>query len=174
MAKKKVFSTLEDVPDRTRLFIDATIFIYHFTGVSPQCRRVLERCEAGRLKAATSVITVAELAHRLMMIEAVQRRLVSEGNVVRKLRERPSVVQKLHSYAEQVGRVPLMGIEVIPVDLKTLFGSRELRDRYGLMVNDSFIARSAIDAGYPAVASADPDFARVDALQLYVPTDLAS
>lgn len=89
------FSTLDQIEAGSRVFVDASIFIYHFTGSSLKCRRLLEGCESDRFAGFTSVTAVAEVAHRLMMIEAVTKGLVSPGNVVRKLREKPSLVQTL-------------------------------------------------------------------------------
>jgi len=50
---------------------------------SPECRRLLERCEAGEVAGVTSVVAVVDVAHRLMMIEAVATGLVSGKNVLR-------------------------------------------------------------------------------------------
>ena len=36
---------LSDLPDGASVFLDANIFIYHFSGVSPQYRALLERSE---------------------------------------------------------------------------------------------------------------------------------
>ena len=99
--------TLDRVPASSRVFIDSTIFIYHATGVSAQCRAFLERCEAGDLRGITSVVVLAEVAHRLMMIEAVESKLVSAGNVVKKLRARPDLIRRLRIYREQVERIQL-------------------------------------------------------------------
>ncbi len=79
-------STLEQVQAGTRIFIDASIFIYHFSGVSAECRTLLERCERGEVKGATSTLVMAEASHRLMMIEAVASGQVTPGNVVKNLR----------------------------------------------------------------------------------------
>src|SRR5437867_920613 len=84
--------TLERVATATRIFLDSTIFIDHATGASPECRRLLERCEAGDVAGVTSVVVLAEVAHRLMMIEAVAGGLVSGKDVVKKLRAKPAVV----------------------------------------------------------------------------------
>ncbi len=62
-----------------------------------------------------------------MMMEAVTRGLVSPGNVARKLRERPDIVKQLSASWSDVERVPVMGIEVVPLDLKTFLRSGELR-----------------------------------------------
>ncbi len=46
---------LEDVPDGERLFVDANILIYHFSGILSTCRTFLQRCESKRVEAFTGV-----------------------------------------------------------------------------------------------------------------------
>jgi predicted nucleic acid-binding protein len=164
--------TLDQVPSGARVFIDSTIFLYHFTGASSDCRRFLERCERGEIKGLTSVLVMAEVAHRLMMIEAVARELISPGNVVKKLRDKPEIVRKLHVYQTQMECIPLMGIDVISIDLKALMRSAEYRRTYGLLTNDSLVATAAVDLGPPSIASADSDFKRVLRLKLFRPSDI--
>jgi len=165
-------SALEEIERGARVFIDSSIFVYHFTGVSSSCRAFLERCERAEHTGTTSVTVLAEVAHRLMMIEAVQRRLVTPGNVAQKLRKRPDAIRKLHLYSEQVGRIPLMGIEVLALQLDVMLHAGELRARHGLMVNDSIITATAAASGIDAIASGDADFERVGGLTLHRPTDL--
>lgn len=162
---------LDRVPAGSSIFIDSSIFIYHFTAVSVQCRDFLERCELGEIRGMTSVVVLAEVAHRLMMIEAVAAGSVTAGNVAKKLRERPAVVRKLRIYSEQVERIPLMGIEVMPVSLKTFSQIFALQRGPGLLVNDSLVAAAAGEAGAGGIASADRDFERLR-VRLYWPSDL--
>lgn len=169
-------STLEAVPAGAAVFIDAPVFVYHFTGASRSCRDFLARCELGEIHGATSAVTLAEVTHRLMTIEAVSRGLVSSGNVVAKLRRRPEVVRRLSLYREQAESIPLMGIHVEPLGLRTLLLAGELRPRTGLLTNDSLVAATARDltreGALTRVASADPDFESVDGLMLHRPSDL--
>ena len=164
--------TLERVPPASRIFLDSTIFIYHATGASPQCRALLERCEVGEVAGVTSVVVLAEVAHRLMIIEAVAIGLVSGKDVVKKLRARPDLVRRLHVYQEQIERIPLMGVDIIPLEVGTLLRSADIRREYGLLVNDSLVVATARGAGIGHLASADPDFGRVKDLKLYRPGDL--
>ncbi len=164
--------TLDRVPSASRIFLDSTIFIHHATAVSPQCRTLLERCEAGDVTGVTAVHVVAEVAHRLMMIEAVAAGLASGKELVRKLRARPDLVRRLHVYQEQIERIPLMGVDVLPLELGTLLRSAEIRRRYGLLLNDSLVVAAAQTAGVTHLASADADFNRVKELKLYRPGDL--
>lgn len=167
-------STLEAVPAGIGIFIDASIFIYHFTGTSVQCREFLERCERGQIKAATSVLCLAEVAHRLMMIEAVAKGLITPGNAVRKLRDKPGIVRQLDVYQENVEKIALMGIGVEALDLSLMLRSASLRKKTGLLTNDSLIATTLAAQGLNAIASADPDFSRLEGVELFGPTDLTA
>ncbi|HEY8022381.1 MAG TPA: hypothetical protein VIH93_14850, partial [Thermoanaerobaculia bacterium] len=44
-----------------QVFLDSTIFLYHFTGASPECRGLLERCAAREVSALTSTLVLAEV-----------------------------------------------------------------------------------------------------------------
>lgn len=164
--------TLDRVPTASRIFLDSTVFIYHATGVSPQCKALLERCEAGDVAGVTSVVVLAEVAHRMMVIEAVAAGLVSTKNAVKKLRAGPHFVRRLHIYQEQVERIPLMGVRVLALDVGTVLRSAEVRRQYGLLVNDSLVVAAAQGAEITKLASADADFGPVRGLTLYQPGDL--
>jgi predicted nucleic acid-binding protein len=162
------------LPSSERIFIDANIFIYHFTGVSPQCSQLLERCEQQDLLGVTSVNILLEVLHRLMMIEAVVKELITPGNAIRKLKERPQLVKPLRSYQEQTEAVLEMGIKILAVGTESVKASGHYRQAYGLMVNDSVTASLAVAEGIKALASADRDLERVKELTVYSPTDIAN
>ncbi len=165
-------STLERIRSGARIFIDAPIFIYHFTGASTECRDFLQRCEACEVQGVTSTVTLAEVTHRLMMIEAVMKGLVSPGNVVQKLRKRPEVVCELSLYQEQVDKIAQMEIDILPLDLTVLAGSGAIRKSYGLLTNDSLIVSTARELKISAIASADQDFDRLEEIALFCPGDI--
>ncbi len=167
-------STLESIPGGQRIFLDATIFIYHFFSGSEQCRRLLERCERREVFGVTSVVAFNEATHRLMTMEAVRSGLVSAGAVPRKLRQRPDFVRTLCDYIWQVQSIPAWGIEVLPVDLGCCLRAADIRIATGLLTNDSLIVATMRDEGLTAIATADADFERVDDLQVFRPTDLGS
>src|SRR5713101_8371154 len=86
---------IKEIKTGETVFIDANIFIYHFTGVSEESTLFLRRCEEGELTGVTGMNTLIEVLHRLMMIEAVAKGFVKPGNVVRKLKNKPDIVKKL-------------------------------------------------------------------------------
>ena len=105
--------TLAEIPEASTVFIDANVFVYHFVGASPQCSVLLARCETSEVRGATSALVLAEVAHPLMMIEAVERKLVTSGNVARKLARRPELVRQLRVYEASIHAISSMGVETL-------------------------------------------------------------
>jgi predicted nucleic acid-binding protein len=163
---------LPELPAGQTVFIDANIFIYHFTGLSQECSGFLERCERGGLWGITAVHILLEVLHRLMMIEAVTKGLVTSGNVARKLRKRPNVVKQLADYQTQTEAILEMGIKVVGLTSDALKVSYPYRRRDGLLVNDSLTAAVMEEEGILDLVTADPDFTRVEGLRVYRPTDI--
>jgi predicted nucleic acid-binding protein len=65
---------LSDLEDGSSIFVDANIFVYHFTRESkanPASSDFLERIERGTIHGFTSVSIVQEVTRRMMIIEAV-------------------------------------------------------------------------------------------------------
>lgn len=102
----------DELPDDRTIFLDANIFIYHFTGASPECSGLLKRCEDGTVHGVTLITTVLEVLHRLMAVEAVSKGLITPGQVAKKLKEHPAVVKQLSDYYDRVGTVEKMGIRI--------------------------------------------------------------
>lgn len=164
--------TLADIDEGSRVFVDANVFVYHFVGASSECTALLARCEMGEVQGSTSALVLAEVCHRLMMIEAVERRLVAAGNVARKLAQRPDVIRQLATHEASVQAISTMGIEIVEVTEATmLLGLRHQR-RYGLLTNDSLIVASMQQRGIRWLATADRRLAVVDEVEVRVPTDL--
>lgn len=170
--EKGTAKSLDDIPAGEAVFIDSSIFIFYSTQASRQCQRLLQRCQSRELRGSTSVLGLAEVSHRLMMIEAANLGLVSTGNLSRKLAGKPAEVRRLHLYQEQVERIPVMGVRILDLDLQLLLRSSGLRQKYGLLTNDSLLAATAIQQGISVLATGDQDLQRVEELQVYLPTDL--
>lgn len=165
-------SSFEEIGAGQAVFIDANVFIYHLTGRSQACRALLERCEIGEVQGITGVHVVLEVLHRLMMLEAVQKGLISPGNVARRLKEHPEVVQVLGEYAQHAGQIPHMGVQVLPVNRELVRVSHEVRRQAGLLVHDSISVAMMERRGMKAIATQDQDFVRVAGLQVHMADDV--
>ncbi|MGH7332565.1 MAG: type II toxin-antitoxin system VapC family toxin [Candidatus Rokuibacteriota bacterium] len=165
--------TLAEIEDGASVFVDANVFVYHFAGASSDCTALLRRCETGEVQGYTSALVLAEVCHRLMMIEAVERRLVAAGNIARQLARRPDVVRQLVIHDASIQAIPAMGIEIIDVTEATMRLALRHQGRYGLLTNDSLIVASMQQRGLRLLATADRRLSVVDEVEVRVPTDLS-
>jgi len=160
---------LDDLPSGSEVFIDANIFIYHSNDRSPASSRLMERLEAGDVDGVTGAHVLMEVLHRLMTMEADEKRMITPGNPARKLKEHPEIVRALADYQRLVERIPEIGVQILPVDLEVIQRSRAVRVREGLLVHDSITVAMMEGAGLRAIATADRDFERVVGLEVYSP-----
>ena len=164
---------LKDIPSNSEVFIDANIFIYHFTGASEECSHFLDQCESGKYRAITCVTILLEVLHRLMMVEIVQKRLLPPPNLLRKLEKKPTLICQLSEYYISTLAIFDMGVIVHPLYPEIIKSSQIIRSRHGLMVNDSLIAAFMQEKEIKYLASNDETFSRIDWIQWYKPTDVA-
>jgi predicted nucleic acid-binding protein len=165
-------ASLDEVPSGARIFLDASIFVHHFTERSQQCRRLLNRCEGREVFGVTSVVAFNEASHKLMIAEAIRSGAAAPGGALKRLRRRPDLVRGLRLYTVGMERLPVWGIDVLPVDLGRSLRAAAVRQETGLVTNDSLILTTMRDEGIGAIATADSDFDRFDALRVFHPTDL--
>jgi predicted nucleic acid-binding protein len=163
---------LEDVPNGEQIFVDANILIYHFSGISSACRTFLRRCESRQVEAFTGVHILLEVAHRLMMLEALHTGLISGGQLARRLKEQPEIVKSLRDYNRSIREIPSLGIRVRAITSAIVRASEAVRVQEGLLTNDSITVALMRRLGLTAVATYDADFERVGSLRVYQPADI--
>jgi predicted nucleic acid-binding protein len=156
----------------TGILIDANIFIYALTGRSPQCRELLERSQSGDFGAVTTIEVINEICHRLMLLEALERRIIDKISAAA-LRSKANEIASLTSYWKRIERVFDLNLTILTLDESRVRRAQRLRSAHGLLTNDSLIAAAAEERGIRNLASSDKDFERVGWLTLYRPTDLA-
>lgn len=154
------------------VFIDANIFIYHFTGLSCECREFLKECAHKRIISFTSNAVLAEVCHRLMAIEAVKLKIIKPAQPAASLRKNPALVRKLSEYYAQITNILSWGIQILPFSQDIFIKSQIYRQHFGLLTNDSFIPVHMESAGTANLASSDKIFASIPQLRLYSPSDI--
>jgi predicted nucleic acid-binding protein len=162
----------EELKAGSQVLIDAGIFIYHFTGLSGECSSFLERCERQEIVGCTTTSVLLEVTHRLMLLEAVSKGLISPGDVARKLRKRPELFGQLRAYAEHVRRIPEMGVAILPVTEELCEGAFVFQQKYGLPVKESVVVAACKVSGCRYLATRDPVFAGVGEVMVVGPTDM--
>ena len=164
---------LDDLPEGARIFVDANILIYHFSGISLECRAFLQRCESRQVEAFTGVHIVLEVMHRLMMLEALQKGLITGGQPARKLKEQPEIIKVLREYNQSVQQIPRLNIRLRTITSGVVRASEAIRVQNGLMTNDSITVALMRKLSLTAIATADADFDAISVLSVYQPGDIS-
>lgn len=166
--------TLDALPAGSAVFVDANIFVYHFTATSVSCREFLARCAAGDVHGVTSLPVLLEVAHRLMILEAQHKRLVRGSNPAQQLARSPRIVRQLRLYEEWTLAVPRMGIDIEEVGHRDFTESLAVRRATGLLTLDALLVAVMMRLDLANLASADRAFAAVDAVSLFEPGDIVT
>lgn len=163
---------LGEIPAGSAVFVDANVFVYHFTGRSDDCSSMFVRVEAGELQAFTGPASVLEVMHRLMMLEATERGLSVKPNPAARLARQPRLVRQLSKYYFSVLAIPKLGVQILPLPPDFATASQEFRQQNGLLVNDSLVPMHMRQAGLSVLASADAAFDRVVGIRRFAPVDV--
>jgi predicted nucleic acid-binding protein len=147
------------VPKGARVFLDAPVFLHHFAGTSLECRKLLERCERSEVRGFTSALVLARVAAALERMEAAP---ASDETAAR---------ASALSREDAVAKIPLMGVEVLPLDLRALLASGGLREKLGVGVAASLALTVALEAGASALCTTATDLERAEGLRVYRPSD---
>jgi predicted nucleic acid-binding protein len=171
MSSPSLPKDLAALPSGARIFVDANVFIYHFTQApfTSACTAFLQRVEAGDVDGITSVVTLAEVAHRLMILEAIRVFGLSPRTAVKKLKEQPNLVPQLSHYKIVTERIPSFSVKVEPVTFAHLRTAQNLSAIHGLLTNDSLTAAVMQALGMTDVATNDADLSVVPGLNIWRP-----
>lgn len=164
--------TLDEIPEASAVFVDANIFVYHFTGVSRECRSLLERSERREIRVITGTHLLLEVLHRLMMIEAVTKGFISTGQPVKRLKKQWKIIQQLRDYERSVTEIESFHVEILPVTIDIIRASAQIRRTHGLMTNDSITVAMMLHHRITRLITFDSDLERVPQLEMFQPTDI--
>ena len=111
---------LHEIEEGQRVFIDANIFVYHFSQGSrfnKSCTDFLQRIEKAGIHGITSAAIVQEATHRLMMGEASSAIDVEIKNLPKYLKQHPETVKQLTKHLAIPEKISKLNVEIIPVTL---------------------------------------------------------
>lgn len=163
---------LSGIANDTRVFVDSNIFIYHFSNFekfAASCLAFFQRIEDGKISGYTSTIVLAEVLHRLMVIEASKKFDIQPKNVVKYLKENPDKVSSLTDHPKSVDFIERIGISILPVTAHDLRASIDLKGAYGLLTIDAINVSVMKNNDLTTIASNDGDYERVGFLRQFNP-----
>lgn len=164
--------TFRDLPPGASVFLDANLFVYHFqphATLGPACTELVERIERGDVSGSTSTHVLAEVAHRLMTLEACDAFRWSYAGIAPRLRQHPAEVQTLVRFRKAIQEIPRYGIDVLTVSTALVDAAAAVSQQHGLLTNDALLVAIMQAHGFTNLASHDADFDRVPGLTRYAP-----
>lgn len=163
---------LHEIETDQRVFIDANIFVYHFSQTSrfnKSCTDFLSRVERSEVHGFTSAAVVQEATHRLMMTEASAVLDTEIKNLPKYLKQNRDIVKQLTKHLSAPRKIADLNVEIIPTTLETIEESQIFKTEYGFLSNDALTLKVMKYLNIAALASNDSDFKNVPWLDLYIP-----
>lgn len=164
--------TFDDLISPADVVVDANPFIYHFTS-DPKwgaaCTRLLERIEFQELRGFVTTHILADVVHRLMTIEAMDRLGWPATRLAARLRRHHAEIPKLTVYLQALTKIAQIGIRVLPVSELHVVQAAQLSRVHELLTGDALIVAVMQANGLTNLASLDSDFDRVPGLTRYAP-----
>ncbi len=164
--------TFASVPSGAAIFLDANTLIYHFANdptYGPACTQLIKRVELRDLSGFTSAHGLADVAHRLMTLEAINLMGWLPAGIAARLRKHHVEIPKLSVYRQAIARIPHLGIQVLPITHPQVQAATLLSHQYELLTGDALILAVMQANALTNLASADADFDRVPGLTRYAP-----
>lgn len=164
---------LHEIKSGQKVFIDANIFVYHFSqnsSFNKSCTDFLVRVENSELHGITSAAIMQEATHRLMMVETSAAVNVEVKNLPKYLKQNSDIVKQLTHHLVVPSKIINLNIEIVPLTPKLIVESQVFKIEYGILSNDSLTIKIMKELGISNLASNDLDFKRVDWLNLYLPS----
>lgn len=164
--------TLDLIPAAASIFLDANTVIYHFTAdplYGAGCTRLLKRIENQDVHGFTSAHVLADVAHRLMTIEAMTRLGWPVTRLAARLRKQHAQIPTLSLYQQALVKLDQMGLQALPLSAALVLAASNYSQQFELLTGDALIVAVMRYHGLTNLASGDADFDRVPGLTRYAP-----
>jgi predicted nucleic acid-binding protein len=165
--------TIQDIPAQATVMLDANIVIY---ALFPQvayhqvCKELLERGARSEVQLHLTVSAAADIIHRAMVVEFLaQGQVQRSADAITYLKQHPQVVQQLTRYKGILRNLTQSKVMILPLTYRDLHNSRQYREQYGLLTNDSLIVAVMQRERIQYLATNDPDFERVTGIAVRRP-----
>ncbi|HUY87925.1 MAG TPA: PIN domain-containing protein [Pirellulales bacterium] len=112
---------------------------------------------------------VAEMAHRLMAIEAINAFGWPVKQIAQRLRKNFSHVQRLTLFRQAIQELPTFGVQLLSVRFDLLDAAAAVTQRCGLLTNDAIVVAVMQAHKSANLASNDGDFDREPSITRFAP-----
>lgn len=165
--------TLRDIPNRALVMVDTNIVIYALfpNGRYHQmCKELLQRAAQGEVHLRLTISAAADIVHRTMILECLaQGHVQRAADAVTYLKQHPQTVQQLSRYKGILSDLTQAKVMILPLTYRDLHASKQYREQYGLLTNDSLILAAMQRERIPYLATNDHDFDRIPGIAVRWP-----
>lgn len=165
--------TLRDIPDHATVMVDTNVVIYALFPhgrYHQTCKDLLLRGARDELHLRLTVSAAADVIHRAMVLEFLaQSQLQRSADVVTHLKQHPQAVQQLSRYKSILHDLTQARVMILPLTYRDLHASKQYREQYGLMTNDSLLLAVMQRERIHYLATNDLDFERVSGIAVRQP-----
>jgi predicted nucleic acid-binding protein len=165
--------TLRDIPDQATVMLDTNVVIY---ALFPQaryhqmCKDLLQRGARSVIHLRLTVSAAADVIHRAMILEFLaQGQVQRSADAVTYLKQHPQTVQQLSRYKSILRDITQAKVMILPLTYRDLHASKQYREQYGLLTNDSLLLAVMRREQIHYLATNDPDFERVPGIAVRQP-----
>jgi predicted nucleic acid-binding protein len=162
-----------DIAAGETAFVDANPLVYHVSAdptLGPACHAMMGRIARQEFTAVTTTHIVAEMAHRLMTIEACAVFGWPVKGIAARLGSHSAEVRRLTVFRQAIDDVSVIGIQLLTVLPMHLALAANLIQTHGLLYNDALAVAVMQTNGIVNVASNDADFDRVPGIIRFAPS----
>ena len=163
---------LNEIKKSDIVILDANVLVYGVLHKSEQCTKLLRRCAERDVIGVVGLQQLAEVMHRLMMVEALDNGWTTGGNPAKSLSERADRIRLMNRYSDIVRGLLASGFRFESLLTEDYSAALRLQREYGLLTNDALFIAIAERLRIQAVASADKIFKQVQGIILYSPDDI--
>ena len=164
---------LDDIQSGSLCVIDANILLFAEQGVSAQAQRLLRRCSTGELIGILPQTVWQELAHKLMLAEAMMLGKIAGPNPAGQLRKKPDAVRNLSIYREKITALQDLSLGFEACNKEDVIGGLEIQNRYGLLIKDAILLNIALRMEADIIVSENTVFNTIEHITNASPSDIA-
>lgn len=164
--------TFADIPKATSVFVDANIFVYHYSRrpvLAAPCTELLDRIGRSEVVAVTSADVLSDVAHRLMVLEAATLYVWTGTGITGRLRRQPNAIQGLTQFQHSVQTIAGFGVKIVAITSPLVEAATVISRQVGLLSGDALVVAVMQSEGVTQLASYDADFDRVPGILRYAP-----
>ena len=161
---------LGDIPEGTRVFIDANIFLNVALedAHADTCKDFLKKVHEGKVGGFVSLVVLDEILFKLLQSEISSKFKVPLREVVGYAKRNPKCMTQLAKCWEAMENILSMNITVLdmPKELKSVISNCR---KYALLTRDSLHVTVMEQDDIKDIATSNSDFERVDFLKVWKP-----